>query len=148
MEHLQHSPSNLPCKPPSPKCDPAFVMDRIDLLMSAYRKADYSDPLKFTAQLSMILEQYPQEVVEHITSPLTGIQRRLKWPPALAEMVEACDAEMAYRAKVAKYSSMPPPLPRLPRPKYSVEESYEAMFKKYGRPIGVFESGRMLPYGV
>jgi hypothetical protein len=77
----------------------------------------------------VILEQYPPQIVEYVTSPLTGIQRRLKFPPSPAEVVEACVAEIVHQDKVRKYSSMPPPLPRLPGPKFSLEQSYEAMTK-------------------
>jgi hypothetical protein len=120
-------------------------MGRVALLMASYRKADYHDPEGFVATLGAILAQYAPEIVEYVTDPTTGIQRRCKWPPSPAEIVEACAAEIEHRTKVAKYSSLPPPL-RLPRPHYSAAESYEEMTKKYGRPIGVFEHGRLLPY--
>ncbi len=41
--------------------------------------------------LGLILEQYPDEVIKFVTDPRTGIQRRSKWPPSIAEIVEACD---------------------------------------------------------
>jgi hypothetical protein len=145
MEHFKIDLENL-SRPQQQRCDPSWLAGRIQLLFSAYRKDDYNDPQGFVMQLGAILEAFPVEVVEYITSPMTGIQRRLKFPPSLAEIVEACQAEMAHLEKVRKYSSMPPPLPRLPKPKYSADQSYEAMTKKYGRPIGVFEPGRRIPY--
>ena len=68
------------------------------------------------------------------------------WPPTLAHCVAACEAEIVYRDRVRKYASLPPPLPRLPAPKFSAEQSYEQMFKKHGRPFGPFEEGREFPY--
>lgn len=60
------------------------------MLFSAYRRDDFADPEGFVAQLGVILCQYPEEVVTYITSPLTGIQRRSKWPPTISEVVDAC----------------------------------------------------------
>lgn len=65
------------------------------MLLSAYRRDDYAAPKGFVAQLGAVLEKYPTQVVEVITSPITGLQRRLKFPPSIAEVVEACDAEAA-----------------------------------------------------
>lgn len=123
---------------PSPKSEVGFVITRIELLMGSYRKTDYQNPEAFIATLVAILEEYPPEIVEYVTDPKTGLQRRLKFPPTSAEVVEACAAEIAWRTKVAQNSSLSP-VPRLPRPRFRVEDSYEEMFKKYGRPTGPFE---------
>jgi hypothetical protein len=144
MEHFgfDEIPSPQPCR----KSDPDWVLGRVDLLMSAYRKADYHNPAGFIATIGAILEQYDQAIVEYVTDPRTGIQRRLKWPPSPAEVVEACDAEIIHREKISRYSSMPPPLPRLTGSRLSVEQSYDVMVKKHGRPHGVFEVSRQLTY--
>jgi hypothetical protein len=42
-------------------------------------------------QLGLVLEQYDDAVIRWVTSPLTGIQRQCKFPPSIAEVVEACD---------------------------------------------------------
>lgn len=72
----------------------------------------YADPDGFMVQLGAILEQYPDEVVMYVSSPLTGVQRRSKWPPAISEIVEACDdhADLIERRKKPKRE----PLARLP----------------------------------
>ena len=137
FDHLDNKPVVASPKP-SPKCDPGWVLTRIDLLMSSYRKTDYQNPEGFIATLGAILEDYPSEIVEYVPDPKTGLQRRCKWPPTPAEVVEACAAEIAWRTKIAQNSGLSP-VPRLPRPRYSVEDSYEEMVKKYGRPTGVFE---------
>ena len=148
MDHFSFEPENPTHLPkPSPKCERAWVLTRVQILMASYRKADYHNPEGFIATLGTILEQYPPEIVEYVTDPTTGIQRRLKFPPSPAEVVEACTAEVNYREKVAKYSSIPTTAHRLPKPKYSSENSYDAMVAKHGRPFGVFEQGRQLPYG-
>ena len=95
----------------------------------------------------MNLMKFPQEIIEYVSAPETGIQTRLQWPPSLAEILDACTAEQNHREKVARYSAMGPIAKRLPPPKFSAEQSFEAMTKKYGRPFGPFETGRELPYG-
>lgn len=74
-------------------------------VLSSYRRDDFADPDGFLVQLGMVLERYPDAVIRDITSPLTGIQRRTKWPPSIAEVVEACDAEVARLARIAQASS-------------------------------------------
>jgi hypothetical protein len=69
----------------------ALIAKQVEILFSAYRRADYEDPRGFVVQLGTVLEDYPEEVILQVTSPKTGIQRRLKWPPSLAEIVEECD---------------------------------------------------------
>jgi hypothetical protein len=58
-------------------------------------------------QLGMVLERYPDAVIRDVTSPLTGIQRRSKWPPSIAEVVEACDAEVA---RIERMKRLGPPI--------------------------------------
>ena len=121
------------------------------MVLSGYRKSDYHDPKAFMTQAAMNLARFTSEVVEYVTNPTTGIQTRCKWPPSLAELVEACNAENAYRVKVAAYAELRA-IPRLPPPKFSIADSYDEMFKKYGRPNGPFERDgkwgkRELPYG-
>lgn len=72
------------------------------MLLSAYRRDDYADPKAFILQLGTVLQQYPAHVVERVTSPLTGLQRKLKFPPTLQEVVEACDAEMEHERIISQ----------------------------------------------
>jgi len=64
--------------------------------------------------LGAVLEQYPDEVIRYITGPRTGIQRRLKWPPTINEVVEACDEHQDFLARARKprvvaAALLPPP---------------------------------------
>lgn len=61
------------------------------MLLAAYRKDDYADPLGFVTQLGVVLEKYPEWVVRYVTEPTTGVQRTSKFPPSIAEVVEACE---------------------------------------------------------
>jgi hypothetical protein len=148
MDDWKQVPSVIPTRPSQQSArsgNDGWLEDRIELLLSAYRKDDYSDARKFVVQLGMILERYPPEVVEYVTDPMTGIQRRQTFPPSIAEVVSACEAEVIHREKISRYRSMPPPV-SLPRAQFSATDSYEAMFAKHGRPHGVFEDGRQLVY--
>jgi len=49
--------------------------------------------------LGTILEQFPDEVISYVCMPETGIQRRLKWPPAISEVVDACEDHRAFLEK-------------------------------------------------
>lgn len=51
------------------------------------------DPKVFLANTVAVLTGYTEEVAAAVCHPRTGIQRRLKWPPSVAELVEACDKE-------------------------------------------------------
>lgn len=63
-------------------------------------------------QLGMVLERYSDDVIRAVSDPRTGIQRRCKFPPSIAEVVEACEAEATSIATRARYASMPRPAPR------------------------------------
>jgi hypothetical protein len=46
-------------------------------------------------QLLTVLERYPDDIIIDVTNPATGIQRQCKFPPSIAEIVEACDSHIA-----------------------------------------------------
>jgi len=157
MDHFGYIPDNdqpkVPSQPQQIECDSEWLLSRIEMILAGYRKADYHNPEGFMTQVAMNLMKFPKEVIEYVSAPETGIQTRLQWPPSLAEIVDACTAEQTRCREIAYYSSLPPPppprepAPRLPPPKLSVEQSYEMMVAKHGRPTGVFETGREHPYG-
>lgn len=43
---------------------------------------------------AIVLASYPDEVMNAVTHPVTGIPGRIKWPPNIAEIREACEAMM------------------------------------------------------
>lgn len=63
-----------------------------------------------------VLEQFPDDVIRYVTHPATGIQRRLKWPPTINEIVEACEEQLAYLERLKRPKRLPAeviPPPRL-----------------------------------
>ena len=68
-----------------------LILQAADLIYSAYRPDDFAKPDLFVLQLGMVLEGYSDEVIRQLADPRTGIQRRRKKPPSIADIVEACD---------------------------------------------------------
>jgi hypothetical protein len=126
--------------PRSTKCEPAWLADKIKLLFSSYRVDHYPEPELFMAQVGTVLEQYDASVVAMVTSPLTGIQRKCKFPPTIAELVEECNAIRNDMAEASRVRHEPERRAvRVEHPPMRPGEDYDAMFAKYGRPIGFFE---------
>jgi hypothetical protein len=124
----------------SRRCEPGWLSTKIRMLFSSYRLDQFPDPEAFMAQIGTVLEQYDPQVVSIATSPLTGIQRKCKFPPSIAEVVEFCDQVRADIAATAARREAKIARPeRAARQPIEQERSYEAMFKQYGRPIGFFE---------
>jgi hypothetical protein len=67
---------------------------------------NYPDPEGFLAQVGVVFEEYPEEVIKRVTDPRTGPQRRLKWPPTISEIVEECDRVLAHQETIARYAAM------------------------------------------
>lgn len=74
-------------------------MTRTALLFGCYRKGDANDPEVYTAAIAAILSEYPQEVVDYVTDPRTGLPRKLKFMPNPAEVSEACEERKRFVAK-------------------------------------------------
>jgi hypothetical protein len=84
------------------------------MLFSAYRRDDFADPDGFVMQLGVILCDFPEDVVNYVTSPKTGLQRRSKWPPSISEIVDACEAHQDFLKRLR--TEKPAVLLRLPEP--------------------------------
>ena len=122
------------------KCEPVWLADKIKLLFSSYRLDSYPDPELFMAQIGTILERYEAPVVAAVTSPLTGIQRKCKFPPTIAELVEECDSVRRDMAEAERRRREPERKGvRVEHRQVMPGEDFDSMFKKYGRPIGFFE---------
>lgn len=93
--------------PPSIGCSQETAKNAIRRLLSGYRRDEYADPELFVLQLGILLQAYPAEVVNHVTSHPHGLQFNQKFPPALAEVKEACDQRVAHLELVAKVGHLP-----------------------------------------
>lgn len=106
-------------------------------LFSAYRTDQYADPDGFMASLGLVFSQYPDDVIEYVCDPRTGVQRGQKFPPTISEIVEACDArisDMKRRERYQNWGKNEAPLlegPREERP------TYDQLKAKYGPDWGI-----------
>lgn len=66
-------------------------------MFGCYPKGQANDPDTYTAAIAAVLAEYPADVICTVTDPRTGLPRRLKWLPAVAEVADACDAEVESR---------------------------------------------------
>jgi hypothetical protein len=71
------------------------------VLFGFYRRADANDPEIYVAGAAAILSEYPPEIVDYVCDPRTGLARKLKRLPTLAEISEACESRMDYARAVA-----------------------------------------------
>lgn len=108
------------------------------MLFSAYRTDQYADPDGFLTSLGAVLEQYPNEVVIHVTDPRTGVQRGQKFPPTIAEIVEACDAKIAEINRHQRFRDWgkPDEPPALEAPR-DTRLSLDELKAKYGKNWGL-----------
>jgi hypothetical protein len=83
------SPANLPRN-----TNKALAAERARVLLGCYRKADAGDPEIYIPAIISVFVRYPESVVYAVTEPATGLPAKIKWPPSIAEIVEACEAEM------------------------------------------------------
>lgn len=69
------------------------------------------------SSLGAVLEQFPDEVIVYITDPRTGIQRRLKWPPTISEVIEAAEDHIKHliRLRAPRRGEVPRLPPQLLR---------------------------------
>lgn len=124
--------------PNASKAKAATISRAIQALFSAYRRDDFADPDGFVVQLGTILAEFPEEVIEYITSPRTGLQRRSKWPPTISEVLTACEDHQLYLARLRE-TKRAAPLLRAPS-KLGVPGSLANVFvpndnPRYGRLV-------------
>lgn len=128
------------------------------MVLSAYRRDDYADPVGFVTQLGVVLETYPRWIVQYVTDPKTGIQRKSTFPPSLAEVVKACEElyaptryarEWDARAQTqpAERAALPAPKARAPRGRIvTYREVEEIEQSKKVHVFGAFDHDRQATY--
>lgn len=77
------------------------------ILLGSYSRARPHDPETYTDAIAATLAGYPVEVIQRVTDPRTGLQRKLKWLPEVADVVEACDAEVSRLEVIARAAALP-----------------------------------------
>jgi hypothetical protein len=160
------APRSMPSEPSAEASNAktALIAKQIEVLFSAYRRADYADPVGFVAQLGVVLNGYPEDVIVYATSPQTGVQRRHTFPPSIPEVVKACDDRMGELSRLAHAEdfaerkreterlrlSAPPPSPRakLSSMGNRLINAHEWATEFKGvRPVGRFEQPPAILFG-
>src|SRR5260370_41854926 len=76
-----------------------MISRRVAMMFSGYATSDFADPAGAAASMCSVFEDYSDELIKFATDPKTGVQRRHKWPPKIAEVVAFCDERIEYIAK-------------------------------------------------
>jgi hypothetical protein len=104
MEQLKPTQVEVSSQPSTGSLPPS--RKRIELILrcqkalfSSYRADQYADAEGFMISLGTVLEQFPDEVIKYVCMSDTGIQRRMKWPPTVSEVVDACEEHREFLAK-------------------------------------------------
>jgi hypothetical protein len=122
------------------------------LLLSCYRHGEAANPEIYTDSVISVLSCYSADVIRRVVDPRSGLPSRLKWLPTIAEIKEACDAEMApirreqdrrRRLEQTRKALGPPLSDREPRGQTLAEMrlTIDEFLRKHGRPIGPNEAG-------
>ena len=69
-----------------------YARERARLLLGCYRTIGANDLPKYVMGLTIVLTLFSEPVIAEATSPATGIQTRLTWPPNPAELRAFCEA--------------------------------------------------------
>jgi hypothetical protein len=69
-------------------------------IMRVHPRTDVDDAEAYALAAAAILSEYPADVLIRVSDPRTGIVRRVKFLPRLAELAEACDAEISRRHRM------------------------------------------------
>lgn len=141
MEKLNLNPAAASSQPStghsSSQSRKTLILQRQRILFSAFRADQYSDPEGYLMSLGLVLEQYPDQVIVYISDPRTGVQRHLKWPPTISEIVEACDAraaELKRNERLRNWGKNEPLMLEAPREN---RPTLEEMKAKYGDNWGL-----------
>jgi hypothetical protein len=82
-----------------------MISKRVAMMFSGYRQSDFTDPAGAALSMCAVFEDYSDELINFATDPKTGVQRKHKWPPTIAEVVEFCGERMAYIAKLDRFKN-------------------------------------------
>jgi hypothetical protein len=82
-----------------------LILKCLAVLFGSYRVDQFSDTKMFQESASRVLAQYPNDIIKYVTDPLTGLQRKHKFVPSIAEIIEACDERFREISRVNYYQN-------------------------------------------
>ena len=81
-------------------CGTAYAANKVSAIMRFYPRNDVQNPIEYAAGMAAVMAEYPAGVADIVADPRTGIVRRSKFIPRIAEIAEACDAETKRRREL------------------------------------------------
>ena len=84
-----------------------YARERARLLLGCYRTIGANDLPNYVMGLTIVLTLFSEPVIAEATSPQTGIQTRLTWPPNPAELRAFCE-QIAQRQDHIAHQDLPP----------------------------------------
>lgn len=112
-------------------------------MYGCYRREEAADATVMLDAAAAVLADYTPDVIRYVTDPRTGLQSRLKWPPVIAEIKEACEkrnselhvAEQRERAweTSRQHSALPPPA-------RTARLTYRELQDRHGENWGISQS--------
>ena len=95
-----------------------MISKRVAMMFSGYPQSDFTDPVGAALSMCSVFEDYADELIKFATDPKTGLQRRYKWPPKIAEVVEFCNERVTHSAKMERFKNWgKPDTPMLESPR-------------------------------
>lgn len=83
-----------------------YASSRAALMFGCYRKAEASDPEIYAAATASVLSEYPEEVIDFITDPRTGLPSTSQWLPSVYEVRMACKERADHLAKIKEVQAL------------------------------------------
>jgi hypothetical protein len=116
--------------------DLAMATERTRIMLGCYRDWGDRDPEIYTRAIVSVLARYPECVAIAVTEPATGIPSKIKRQPEIADVVEACETEMAPIFRQYQRDRIEGERRRaLPAPPKGPKMTIEEMEAKWGRKL-------------
>jgi hypothetical protein len=113
-------------------------------MFGCFRRGEANDPEIYTASVASVLAEYPEQVINFVTDPRTGLPSRCNFLPTVKEVRDACEHEMApRRAEMARAARIRAQLEanREAEVDRSSRPSYEDIQRKFA-DAGIMIGGR------
>ena len=83
-----------------------YANEKARAITRVYPRHDVDDPEAHMLAAVAIMSQYPRSVLDRLADPRTGIVGYCKFLPRIAEIKEACIAEVDRRKKLVKNAEL------------------------------------------
>lgn len=77
----------------------------VKLLLGCFRTGDATDPEVYAGAVIAVLADYPDDVIERVVDPRSGIPSRMNWLPTIAEIKTACEDLYGHRRRMAEWDA-------------------------------------------